>query len=68
MKLLIKMPASLKSFLKFRSTDEQVVDVTDKLFVAFGTEILKIVPGRVSTEVDARFTIISSRINYNYYN
>ena len=62
------MPASLKSFLKFRSTDEQVVDVTDKLFVAFGTEILKIVPGRVSTEVDARFTIISSRINYNYYN
>ena len=63
MKLLIKMSASLKSFLKFRSTDEQVVDVTDKLFVAFGTEILKIVPGRVSTEVDARFTIISLRIN-----
>jgi len=57
------MSASLKSFLKFRSTDEQVVDVTDKLFVAFGTEILKIVPGRVSTEVDARFTIISLRIN-----
>ena len=25
----------------------------DKLFVAFGREILKIVPGRVSTEVDA---------------
>ena len=25
----------------------------DELFVAFGTEILKIVPGRVSTEVDA---------------
>ena len=25
----------------------------DKLFVAFGCEILKIVPGRVSTEVDA---------------
>jgi len=38
------------------STDEQVVDVTDKLFVAFGTEILKIVPGRVSTEVDARLS------------
>ena len=42
-------------FHKFRSTEDQVVDVTDKLFVAFGTEILKIVPGRVSTEVDARF-------------
>ena len=26
---------------------------TDRLFVAFGCEILKIVPGRVSTEVDA---------------
>jgi transaldolase len=26
----------------------------DKLFVLFGKEILKIVPGRVSTEVDAR--------------
>jgi len=28
----------------------------DKLFVLFGTEILKIVPGRVSTEVDARLS------------
>lgn len=28
----------------------------DKLFVAFGVEILKIVPGRVSTEVDARLS------------
>ncbi|MGE3820259.1 MAG: transaldolase, partial [Isosphaeraceae bacterium] len=28
----------------------------DRLFVAFGTEILKIVPGRVSTEVDARLS------------
>ena len=27
----------------------------DKLFVLFGVEILKIVPGRVSTEVDARW-------------
>ena len=26
----------------------------DKLYVNFGVEILKIVPGRVSTEVDAR--------------
>ena len=28
----------------------------DKLLVNFGTEILKIVPGRVSTEVDARLS------------
>lgn len=27
----------------------------DKLFVSFGLEILKKVPGRVSTEVDARY-------------
>jgi transaldolase len=30
--------------------------VLDKLFVNFGLEILKIVPGRVSTEVDARLS------------
>lgn len=28
----------------------------DALLVEFGKEILKIVPGRVSTEVDARFS------------
>jgi transaldolase len=28
----------------------------DKLFVSFGCEILKIIPGRVSTEVDARLS------------
>lgn len=28
----------------------------DKLFVNFGTEILKLIPGRVSTEVDARLS------------
>ena len=31
-------------------------DVIDALLVAFGLEILKIVPGRVSTEVDARLS------------
>lgn len=30
--------------------------VIDHLLVAFGTEILKIIPGRVSTEVDARLS------------
>lgn len=33
-----------------------LVEVMDRLLVAFGTEILKIVPGRVSTEVDARLS------------
>src|SRR5271170_3773695 len=39
-----KNPADIK---------EQIVD---KLFINFGLEILKIVPGRVSTEVDARLS------------
>ncbi|MCH9610907.1 MAG: Transaldolase [Chlamydiales bacterium] len=30
--------------------------IMDKLFVNFGVEILKVVPGRVSTEVDARLS------------
>jgi transaldolase len=31
-------------------------EIVDKVLVRFGTEILKIVPGRVSTEVDARLS------------
>ena len=39
------------------STDSQQISATlDKLSVAIGTEILNIVPGRVSTEVDARLS------------
>jgi len=36
--------------------DEQVEIAMDQLFVAFGAEILKVVEGRVSTEVDARLS------------
>ena len=32
------------------------IDLVDHILVAFGMEILKIVPGRVSTEVDARLS------------
>lgn len=38
------------------SLEEQVEAAVDKLFVLFGCEILKLVPGRVSTEVDARMS------------
>ncbi|KAI8578137.1 hypothetical protein K450DRAFT_248285 [Umbelopsis ramanniana AG] len=38
------------------SLDEQTEWALDKLLVNFGSEILKIVPGRVSTEVDARLS------------
>src|SRR5450631_3736887 len=34
----------------------QIEDVIDHLLVKFGCEILKIVPGRVSTETDARYS------------
>ena len=35
---------------------KQVEDVCDHLLVQFGTDILKILPGRVSTETDARLS------------
>ncbi|KAI8361835.1 transaldolase [Choanephora cucurbitarum] len=38
------------------SLDEQVNWAFDRLLINFGKEILKIVPGRVSTEVDARLS------------
>lgn len=34
----------------------QIANIVDTLLVAFGTEILKIVPGRVSTETDANLS------------
>ncbi|CAK4030273.1 Transaldolase [Lecanosticta acicola] len=42
---------------KHGSTEDEKVDATlDNLLVQFGKEILKIVPGKVSTEVDAKFS------------
>ncbi|RCN48803.1 transaldolase [Ancylostoma caninum] len=38
-------------------TPEQVLELAmDRLFVVFGKEILNVIPGRVSTEVDARLS------------
>ena len=39
-----------------KSEDEVVADAIDRIAVVFGTEILGIVPGRVSVEVDARLS------------
>ena len=36
--------------------DESIGEVADRLLVRFGCEILRIIPGRVSTEVDARLS------------
>ena len=38
------------------SKEQKMAALIDRLFVDFGQEILKIVPGRVSTEVDARLS------------
>lgn len=38
------------------NVDEQVEDVCDRLIVCIGAEILKLVPGRISTEVDAKLS------------
>lgn len=43
---------------KQKSSDrkQQVADATDRLAVNIGLEILKLIPGRISTEVDARLS------------
>ena len=40
----------------FSNIDAQVTEASDQLFVLFGHEILNVIPGRVSTEVDARLS------------
>lgn len=54
----VQLPAyqSLLATSQSRAPAGQTEAVVDQLLVAFGTEILKIVPGRVSTEVDARLS------------
>lgn len=46
------------AYAKQQSNDkkQQLIDAEDKLAVNIGLEILKIVPGRISTEVDARLS------------
>jgi len=39
-----------------KTIEEQIEKAVDKLAVNFGVEILKIIPGRVSTEIDARLS------------
>ncbi len=47
---------ALISQIKSQNAGQSVDHLIDALLVAFGIEILKIVPGRVSTEVDARLS------------
>lgn len=41
---------------KVKDREKQLILTLDKLAVTFGSHILKIIPGRVSTEVDARLS------------
>ena len=51
------------TYAKAQSADKakQLIDAEDKLAVNIGLEILKLVPGRVSTEVDARLSYDTQR-------
>ncbi|GAA0820658.1 transaldolase [Colwellia sp. D2M02] len=53
-----QLVADSVAWAKTQSNDaaQQVIDAADKLSVLIGLEILKIVPGRISTEVDARLS------------
>jgi transaldolase len=44
------------------SEDEKIDLIMGELLVLFGSEILKIIPGRVSTETDARFSFDTDKI------
>ena len=50
------MNSSTSNLEQGKDIDEKVDSTLDRLLVEFGKEILNIVPGRVSTEVDARFS------------
>lgn len=51
-------------YAKLISTDKevQIKLAANKLIVNFGVEILKVVPGRVSTETDPRYSFVTKRI------
>lgn len=46
----------LEKIVSARTAATDINDMMDQLLVAFGLEILKIIPGRVSTEVDAHLS------------
>ena len=48
---------------QYSDIEKQSENAMDALLVEFGKEILKIVPGRVSTEVDAKFSFDTGKLN-----
>ena len=51
---------SLLTDIVRRFPDRPLDEIMDRLLVRFGIEILSIIPGRVSTEVDARLSFNAS--------
>jgi transaldolase len=47
---------SIVQEVKKHGKNQPIAQTIDRLFVHFGLEILKIIPGRVSTEIDARLS------------
>lgn len=58
----VRMPAYAPLLAAAVAADPRapLADIVDRVLVAFGCEILRIVPGRVSTEVDARLSFDSA--------
>ena len=54
-----KNSAYKKLLLRAVQEGKDIEDAADRVLVNFGTEILKYVRGRVSTEVDARLSILT---------
>ena len=52
---------ALTGMAQGKDIDEQVDATLDRLLVEFGREILQIVPGKVSTEVDAKLSFDKDR-------
>lgn len=52
--LLIQATTWAKS--QSNNREQQIIDAADKLSVLIGLEILNVIPGRISTEVDARLS------------
>ncbi|VDQ14374.1 unnamed protein product [Trichobilharzia regenti] len=50
------LDAAIQYAKKQKTLDEQVETAVERICVLFGCEILKVVPGRVSTEVDAKYS------------
>jgi hypothetical protein len=50
-----------------RTEQEHLTNAMDKVCINFGSKILDIIPGRVSTEVDARCAMITPAILFKLF-